>query len=170
MLGVLNTGVEGFGGVAGEDGNFALGDDLAGVHAGVDEMHGATGLLNTGGKSLLPGFEAGKRGQQRGVDVDDPAREGLEEGCFDQPHVTGENYQFGAAGAEILDESALGFLGEACVEFLLLDHAGWNAEVVGEGQQAGVGVVRGGEDGLDFQLARHGGVEDGTEVRSLAGT
>ena len=46
-----------------------------GVDALVDEVHRDAGRLDAGGQRVLDRIRAGEGGQERGVDVDDPARE-----------------------------------------------------------------------------------------------
>ncbi len=91
VLGDLDARVQRFGGVAGQDGDAALVDDVAGVHAGIDVVDGAAGFRDAGGERLRPRLEAGEGGQERRVDVDDAAREGLEQRRLDHAHVAGEH-------------------------------------------------------------------------------
>ena len=74
----------------------ALRDDLAAVHARIDVMHGAAGFRRARGERLFPRFEAGKGGQQGRVDIDDAARERLEQRRLDHPHAAGEHDEFDA--------------------------------------------------------------------------
>src|SRR4051812_40799753 len=74
-FGDLNAGVQGVWGVVVENGHDGLGDDGAAVDALIDEMDGAAGDFNAVIKGLSPGLEAGKRREERGMDVDDPVRE-----------------------------------------------------------------------------------------------
>ena len=76
MLLLLNAGVEGVGIVAGEDGDFGLGEDGASVDAFVDEMNGAAGLGVAAFEGLPPGAEAGVFGQEGRVNVEDATGEG----------------------------------------------------------------------------------------------
>src|SRR4051794_30154687 len=82
----LNARVKFFGSVAREDWDGALGDDLARVHPAIDIVDRAAGLTGAGGQGLLPGFQAGKRRKQRGMDIDDATRERVEQGGLDHPH------------------------------------------------------------------------------------
>ena len=65
--------------VGGKDGDGALQDDGAVVELLVDEMDGAAGDLDAVFEGLGLRVEAGKGGQQRGMDVEDALREGLDE-------------------------------------------------------------------------------------------
>ncbi len=95
VFGDLDAVVEGFRGVAGEDGDALLGDDLAGVDVFVDVVDGAAGFFYSGGEGLFPGAEAFEGGEQGGVDVDDAVVVGGEEGVFDDAHVAGEDDPLG---------------------------------------------------------------------------
>jgi hypothetical protein len=53
-------------------------------------VHGATGFGNSGIQRLFPRFQAGKRRQQRGVDVEDAVRKCLQQRAFDEAQETGE--------------------------------------------------------------------------------
>ena len=55
-----------------------LRDDRPGVRAGVDEVHGAAGDADAVLEGLRLRVHAGEGGQERGVDVDDAHREGVE--------------------------------------------------------------------------------------------
>ena len=67
-----------------------------GVDALVDEMHRGPGLGRAGGERVLDGVRPGEGGQQRRVDVDDPAREALEEARPQQVHVAGADDELDA--------------------------------------------------------------------------
>ena len=67
---------EGFGGVVVEDGDGVLQDDDAVVYGLVDKVDGAAGDLGSVVEGLMLRVEAGERGQQRGVDVEDAIGEG----------------------------------------------------------------------------------------------
>ena len=76
----LNAGVERFRGVAGENGDRGLGNNGAGVHASIHVVHGAATLGGSCLYRLVPGPEAGKTGEKRGVNIDYPPGEGVEKG------------------------------------------------------------------------------------------
>lgn len=60
----LNSFVEGFMRVVVEDGDGLLGDDRAGINAGINEMDGAASDFYAMIEGLFPGFEAGKGGKK----------------------------------------------------------------------------------------------------------
>src|SRR5579884_686661 len=74
-----DAGGEGVRIVALEDGDGALQDDDAMVELLVDEVHGAAGDLHSVFEGLHLRVEPGEGGQQRGVDVEDALRKGLDE-------------------------------------------------------------------------------------------
>ncbi len=65
--------------VAVEDGHRGLGDDRAGVGAGVDEVDGAPGDARPVRERLGLRVDPRERGEERGVDVDDAIGERVEE-------------------------------------------------------------------------------------------
>ena len=81
---------EGVGVVGFEDGDNALQDDDAVVEVLVDKVDGATGDLDAVIECLGLGFEAGKRGQQRWVDVENAVRKCRDELGRQEAHVAGE--------------------------------------------------------------------------------
>lgn len=70
---------EGVGVVSFENGNGALEDDDAVVEVLIDEVNGAAGDLDAVIEGLGLGFEAGKGGQERRVDVEDAVGVGRHE-------------------------------------------------------------------------------------------
>ena len=72
MLGDLNPLGQRFGGVVIPHWNRLLADDRAGVHPRIHEMHRAASHFDALIQRLLPGFQAGKRRQERWMNVDDP--------------------------------------------------------------------------------------------------
>ena len=70
-------------------------DDGAVIDFLVDEVDGDTRRLNTLVESVLDGEGAGERGQQRGVDVEHPPGETVEEHRSQDSHEPGEDDPFG---------------------------------------------------------------------------
>ena len=64
-----DAGREGVGGILIEDGDACLGDDGAGVESFIDEVHGAAGDFCAMDEGLMLRVKAGKRGEQRRMDV-----------------------------------------------------------------------------------------------------
>ena len=90
MLLDLDAGVEGFGGVAGQDRHGSLGDDGPTIHSVIDEMDGATTLGCPVFDCLCPGVEAGIAREERGMDIDDSACEGIQQGSSQEAHESGQ--------------------------------------------------------------------------------
>ena len=93
--------------VAVEDGDGRLREDGAGIHSGVDEVHGAAGDAHAVRERLRLRVDAGERGEERGVDVDDAVRERVEEDRRDEAHEAGEHDARGAVRAERLDDGGV---------------------------------------------------------------
>lgn len=90
MLFDLNAGVEGLGGVVGQDGNFGLEENRAGIHPGIDVVNGAAGFGDSGIECLAPCCDSGKGGKEGGVDIEDRLGKSLQQGVFDEAHEPGE--------------------------------------------------------------------------------
>ena len=69
MLLHLDTGMQAFRRISGQYGHAGLPEDGARVHASVHIMHGAAAFFRARMDGLFPGVQAGKRGQERGMDV-----------------------------------------------------------------------------------------------------
>ena len=80
----------------GSTGDLLLHDHRPGVEALVDVVDGHAGRLDAGGERVVDRVRAGEGGQQRGVDVDDAAREAVEERRRQQVHVAGEHDELDA--------------------------------------------------------------------------
>ena len=81
-----------------------LKDDGAGIDALVDEMDGHPGDLHAVLDRLLDRTQAGKGGQQRRMNVDDPPGEAANEGPAQQLHPAGEHDKLNAAPLEPIRE------------------------------------------------------------------
>ena len=81
--------MQGLRGIAGEQGDAALTENRSGIDAGIDQMHGATGLRHPGLHGLPPCLQTSEGRKQRGVNVQDAAREGVEQGLLDGSADTG---------------------------------------------------------------------------------
>src|SRR5271168_4379353 len=71
-----------------EHGHGLLHDDRSVIQFLVDEVHGAAGNFHPISESLLLRFESWERGQQRWMDVENPARELLHEPRREQAHIS----------------------------------------------------------------------------------
>ena len=87
--------------VGGQDRYRFLHEDWTRVELASDEVHGGSRPIDARAKGLLDGIHpAAKFGQQRWVDVDDPAGEGLQEGFGVHAVVTRINDQLDAVRPE----------------------------------------------------------------------
>src|SRR5437899_3730648 len=80
--GVLVVGVE--------DGDGGLQNDGAGVEIFVDEVDGAAGEFYAVVEGLFLRFQAGERGEERGMDIEDALGKGGNEKRREEAHVAGE--------------------------------------------------------------------------------
>ena len=156
--------MEGFRCVSGEDRHFGLGNDLARVHARVDEMHGAAGDLDASRERLSPGFQAGKGGKKRRVDIDNAAWVGFEKWSFDEAHVACEDDQLCARCLEFLDQPGLDIFGKTGSETWLVDNGRRDSKIISQSENAGVGHIGGRKNGGDSEMSRHDRGEDRAEV------
>lgn len=90
MFFLQNSGGEGVFGVVVFHGDDGLEDDGASVEIFVDEMDGAAGEFDTVFEGLALGFEAGERGKERRMDVEDRVGEGGYKIGGEEAHVAGE--------------------------------------------------------------------------------
>ena len=130
-----------------------------GVDARVDEVDGHAGDLGAGGERVLDRARAGKRRQQRGMDVDDPLREAVEERVREQVHVAGADDQADAVGLEPGGHRGVALLAAPAQ----LEDRGRDPGRLGALERAHAGPVR--RDGGDRQPL----VDQRLQVRPLAG-
>ena len=102
--------MERFGGVVRENGHLNLLNDLTRVHPLIDVVNGAAGDLFPGFQSLTPRLQTGELRQERGVDIDDAAGEGLQERRLHHAHVAGEDDIIDAGGLELGHDGFLDLL------------------------------------------------------------
>jgi DNA polymerase III subunit delta' len=168
-FGLLDAGVEGGGGVVVVHGNGLLGDDGAGIDALIDEMDGAAGDFDAVVEGLFPGFEAGERGEQGGMNIDDAVGEGAEEFAFEDAHEAGEDDEVDLRVLENGDESLFGFFIKLGAEFSGRDEDGFEAVALREGKDAGPLDVRGDDDNFHGGTGARAVTREGIEVRTFAG-
>jgi hypothetical protein len=158
---------EGVGVVCGQNRDGALEDDDAVVEVLVDEMDGTAGDGYAVVEGLLLGVEAGKGGEQGGVDVEDAVGKGVDEFGREQAHVAGETNEIDIGGAKVGEHVAVVIGARAASGDADL---GGQAEVA-SGLDAG-GVSDVGEDERDFGVGELAGADvagDGEEVGAAAG-
>jgi len=166
----LDAGMQGRGGVVRENRYARLGDDRAGIHAGIDEMDGAAGRGFAGLQGLPPGFETGELREERGVDIDDAAGEGFEQRSLDHAHIAGEDDEIDTGFPQEADGFGLDLGGELGAEAGFADDVRGNSRLLGEGQDARSLDVAEHEDDLGVESAGRDGIADRAEVRPFAGT
>ena len=108
MLGDLNPDMERLGGIAGKHRDVALAEDIPGIDSGINKMDSAAGFGNARFQRLTPGFQSAKGGEERGMDIDDPSREGIQERFLDDAHVSGEHDEIDLGLLEKLDKFRFG--------------------------------------------------------------
>lgn len=170
MLGGVDALVEGFGGVVVQDGHGLLADDGAGVDTGVHEMDGAASGFHAGIECLSPGFQAGERRQEGGMNIHDAALERAQKIAFENAHKTGEDYEIHPRVEHGLNVKALGVFIEFGAKFSGGDESRGKVARAGVGQGAGRFDVAQyeGNGGRDFPGGT--GIGDGGEIRAFART
>jgi uncharacterized membrane protein YbaN (DUF454 family) len=94
-----HAGGKGFGGVARQDRNAGLSKDRAGIEFGGDQMDRGAGLGIARVERALMGVQAGIFRQERGVDIQHPAREKLHEIRGQDAHEAGKAEDVGLAAS-----------------------------------------------------------------------
>jgi len=166
----VDAGGESFSGVAGEDRDFGLAEDAAGVHGGGDVMDGAAGDGGASSVGLLDGVETGKCGQEAWVKVDDAAVEGGEKSNLEDAHEAGEDNEVSVPGANLFDVALLGGAFELGLKGSGIKVNGGDAKAGAEFEDAGGGLI--GDDADDAgatQLAGRLGNENGFGVGAATG-
>lgn len=158
------------GGVMVENGHGLLADDGAGIHAGVHKMHGAAGDFHAVVERLFPGFEPGKGGQQRGMDIDDAPFKRAQKIALQDAHETGEDDQIHLGRLQLFHESALGVLVQFGAEFSRRDEAGGKIAFAGVGQNSRGFDIAEDDGGGRWNFPRRDGIGDGDKVGTFAGT
>ena len=161
-----DAGGERLGGVGVEDGDGSLQDDDAVVYVLVDEVDGAAGDPGAEFESLTLGVEAGKRGEQRGVDVEDAIGVRGNKGGGDDAHVAGQADEIGFGFGECGEEGLVAGLGGEAGGG---DMVGGDAEVASGLQARGGGFIREDDDDFCLKTAFGDGAVDGEEVGAAAG-
>ena len=101
---------EGFLCVVVVQGDDCLHDDGTGVDAFVQKMHGAPRKSAPVGERLPGAVCPGEGGKERGVDVQDPVREGMDEHWCQDPHEPRKADKLRPGTADDLDKLRVEFL------------------------------------------------------------
>ncbi len=147
-----------------------LRDDRPAVHAGVHEMHGAARDFHAVIQRLFPGFQPGKRGQQRRMDIYDAALESPQEFSLQHAHEPGQHKQINLRFLQRADISALGVFIEFRAELARGDESRGKVSPSCLLQDARVFHVTDDDTNLGRDFARGDGTGDGCKVRSLSRT
>lgn len=102
-----NPRAQGLFGVIGIHRNRGLRDDRAMIHFLIDEVDCCPGDADAVLQRLALGMSAGERGQQRGVDIDDPLGKGADEERSQDTHETRQDHQLDLMGVEALNKCRL---------------------------------------------------------------
>ena len=159
VLDRLDPGVQGLRCVAGKHRDRLLAQHRACIDPLVDEVHGGTGLGDAGSERVLDGMDARERRQERGVHVDDAAREAVEEARCEQMHVACADNEIDTVQAKPARH-----VGVACLAVGIAgerEGGGREPGALGALERARAGDVGG--DRSDGQA----GVEQRLEVRAL---
>lgn len=128
----------------------ALRDDGAVVEHGRHEMHRATMRAHAGGQGLRMRMrmrmQAGKRRQQRRMDIDQPARVVIDEARREHPHESGQQHVIGRVAVDLLGQRGVERLAAGVV--LVVEGRGGDA-LLARPIQAG-GVRAAGDHGGHF--------------------
>ena len=170
VLSDLNSLVQRFGRVLIQHRHCLLADDWARVHARIHEMDGAAGHLDSVLQRLPPGFQAGKRRQERRVNVNRPPCESPKEPLLQHPHESRQHHQVHPRSAQRLDVRPLRLLVQFGAELAGRNEACRNLPFACPGQDASLGHVA--QHQCHFCRHRSGaaGVRNRHEVRTLART
>jgi len=170
VFGGVDALMQARGGVMVENGYGLLADDGAGIHAGVHKMHGAAGDFHAVVERLFPGFESGKGGQQRGVDVHDAAFKRTQKITLQDAHEPGEDDQIHLGRLQLVHEGALGVLVQLGAEFSRGDEAGGKIAFAGVDQNPRGFDIAQDDGGGRRDFPRGDGIGDGDKVGTFAGT
>jgi hypothetical protein len=156
------VGVVGF-----QNGNSALQEDDAVVEMLVNEVDGAAGDFDAIFEGLGLRVEAGKRGQQRRMDVEDAVGKRVNEFRREQPHVAGENDEVDGMGLKGGGDVGIVLGPGAAFRDV---NGGGQAKVARGGDSRCFGNVRNHDRNLDVgQPAFANVARDGEEVGAAAG-
>ena len=170
MFGCVNALMKGFHRVLIQNGHGLLADDGTGIHAGVDEVHGAAGHLHACVERLFPGFQTGKSGQERGVDIDDAPFEGAQKITFEHAHEAGEDNQVHLRLAQRLDVGVLGFFIQLGAEFSRGNKSRGEIPRTRMTENTRGFDVTQNERNARRDFSRRAGIGNGDEVRAFART
>ena len=136
MLGSLNPVMQRLRRVLVQNRDRLLADDRAGIHARIHKMHRTPRHLHAVIQRLFPGFEAGKRRQQRRMDVHDAPLERAQKFALQHPHETRQHNQIHLCRLQSGDERPLGVLVQLGAELSRRDELRGNLPLARAGQNS----------------------------------
>jgi hypothetical protein len=152
-------------GVRGHHRDGALRHDGAGVHAAVDEVDRRPGDAHAGVEGLLLRVEAGERGQEGRVDVEDAPGEGVEQHRRHEAHEARHADPLDAVCAEEVDQG--GVVGLPGLSLARREPLRGDAGGAGALEAVGVALVRH-DQGHTETRGRTRGVDQRLQVRAGA--
>ncbi len=165
----LDAGMEGFRGVGFKYGDGALDENGSSVGAFVDEMYSAAGYFDAVFQCLFPGCNAGKRGQQGWMDVENPIGEGGEHGGFNDAHKASQYQIVGLPFLQLADVGLFGFSIEAGFGVDYRYVQGGDLAFGGAAEDACILYVRDDTYYLGVELVGCDGIENGLAIGAVAG-
>ncbi len=150
--------------IAVENRHHALRNHGPAIEFGRNEMHRAAGHAAAGGQCAFVGVQAGKGGQQRGMDVDQAAFVMGAEGGREDAHKSGQHDQIGLMAVDQFHHGAVE--GFAVGEVFVVQRGGIDAARCRPRQSGGVFVVA--QYGADVRI-RNGGFDDGLHIAAASG-
>jgi len=103
-------------------------NDLPTIDFLVDLVDRATGHLHPVPKRFTDPVQSGKTGQETGMQVDDPAREGFEETGLEHAHESSQDHEIGSTGFDRIHIAALTITVQFGPKWRRIEEGGWNPE------------------------------------------
>ena len=145
-----------------------LHDDRAGVELAGDEVHGRAGDLHAVPERLLLRIDAGKRRQQRRVDVEHRVRKRVEQPRADQAHEAGEADERRRARSSSSCASRAS-KSSRLANWRWSDDQRLDAGVAGEVEPAGLGAVRDDDGDARVEVAARDRGDQRLKIAAAAG-
>ena len=158
--------MQGLFGIVVQNGHCRLGEDGAGINAGVDEVHGQAGNLHTVRQGVTHAVRTREGGQQGGVSVNNAVAETLDQLRVNNAHEASEHNVIGVVGSNLFFQRAVP--GGAVGVVAGLHQEGGYTRRLGT-FNAQTGLVGAHCRNVEGKLARCYSVEDGLKIRSGAG-
>ncbi len=151
-----------------KDGNLLLGDDFAGIHPAIDEVDCTTGNGSSGIERLFPCLQTGETREERGMNIDKTAREGIEHGGLDHAHVSGEDNEVHPCFAEKPDNIFLHLRRETGAELRLVNGNGGNTGIASKLKDAGISHIGKDKSNLGINGATLDRLQNGPKIRPFS--